>query len=216
MPVLSKILEKAVHQQLMEYLETNNLLSDLQFGYRRKRSTDLATVLLADSIRRAGDEGKLTGAVFLDLSKAFDTLGHDRLILKLKSYGVEGMALKWFTEYLFHRKLVVKIGQELSTPSSLECGVPQGSILGPLLFLIYFNDLGDCLLNCNLLQYADDTVIYVSSKNITDIENRLNEDMTAINHYRETNEHIINLKKGKTECVLFGTAKRISTFEVKN
>ena len=79
-----------------------------------------------------------------------------------------------------------------------------------------FNDLGDCLLNCNLLQYADDTVIYVSSKNITDIENRLNEDMTAINHYLETNELIINLKKGKTECVLFGTAKRISTFEVKN
>ena len=102
LPVLSKILEKAVHQQLMEYLETNNLLSDLQFGYRRKRSTYLATVLLTDSIRRAGDEGKLTGAVFLDLSKAFDTLGHDRLILKLKSYGVKGLALKWFTDYLFH------------------------------------------------------------------------------------------------------------------
>ena len=170
-----------------------------------------ALALLTDSIRKAGDNGLLTGAVFLDLSKAFNTLGHDRLLEKLKSYGVKGLAFNWFADYLFQRSQVVKLGQELSAPCSMLCGVPQGSILGPVLFLIFFNDFEDCLCLSKILQFADDTVIYVSSNCVSEIEAKLKTDMSAIFVYLKTNDLVINLKKGKTESVLFGTSKRIST-----
>lgn len=211
LPIVSKILEKAVHRQLIEYLERNNCLSQNQFGYRSQRSTDLATALFTDSIRKAADKGLLTGAVFLDLSKAFDTLDHSRLLEKLKSYGVKGLAYNWFSDYLFQRFQVVKLGQELSSPCPLMCGVPQGSILGPLLFLIFFNDFEGCLQYSKVIQFADDTVVYVSSNDVINIDGKLNHDMISIASYLECNDLVINLKKGKTESMLFGTAKRIST-----
>ena len=195
LPIISKILEKAVHHQLIDYLERNSLLSQNQFGYRNKRSTELATALLTDSIRKAGDNGLLTGAVFLDLSKAFDTLGHDRLLEKLKSYGVKGLAFNWFADYLFQRSQVVKLGQELSAPCSMVCGVPQGSILGPILFLIFFNDFDDCLCHSKILQFADDTMSYVSSNCVSEIETKLKMDMSAIFVYLKTNDLVINLSK---------------------
>ena len=208
LPAVSKILEKAVHHQLMNYIEGNNLLSDNQFDYRSMRSTELATMLFTDFIRKSADNGLMTGAVFLDLSKAFDTLGHDRLLQKLKSYGIKGLALQWFTDYLFQRSQIVKLGQERFSPCPLVCGVPQGSILGPVLFLLFFND---CILHCNVLQFADDTVIFVSSKKVCDIEYLLNSDLNSVSLYLNTNELVANLKKGKTESMLFGTAKRISS-----
>ena len=211
LPVVSKILEKAVHHQLMNYIEDNNLLSDNQFGYRSMRSTELATTLFTDFIRKSADNGLMTGAVFLDLSKAFDTLGHDRLLQKLKSYGIKGLALQWFTDYLFQRSQIVKLGQEHSSPCPLVCGVPQGSILGPVLFLLFFDDFSDCVHHCNVLQFADDTVIFISSKKVCDIEYLLNRDLNSISLYLKTNELVANLKKGKTESMLFGTAKRISS-----
>lgn len=209
LPVISKILEKAVHKQLIEYLEHNNLLSVNQYGYRSKRSTELATTLLTDTIRKEADHGMLTGAVFLDLSKAFDTLGHGRLLEKLKSYGIKGLSHQWFTDYLFMRYQVVKLGQELSDPCPLVCGVPQGSILGPILFLLFFNDFEDDL-SCRTIQFADDTVIFTSSKSVFQIESILNKDLTTIASYLKDNDLIINLNKGKTESMLFGTSKRIA------
>ena len=107
----------------------------------------------------------------------------------------------------------MKLGQQLSEPCPLVCGVPQGSILGPVLFLLFFNDFEDCLSRCNVLQFADDTVIYVSSKSVSEIETSLNIELSAISNYLKTNDLIINLKKGKTESLLFGTFKRISTAE---
>ena len=211
LPVISKIMERAVHRQLMDYLERNRLLSDKQFGYRSKRSTELATALFIDSIRRSGDNGLLSGAVYLDLSKAFDTLDHGRLLEKMKSYGISGSALTWFTDYLFQRSQVVKLGQELSDSRPLTCGVPQGSILGPIMFLLFFNDFEDCLQHSNVVQFADDTVIYLSSKSINEIEDNLNEDLASISTYLSSNDLVINLKKGKTECMLLGTSKRIAT-----
>ena len=150
----------------MDYLERNNLLSDMQFEYRSKYSTELATALFIDSIRSSGDKELLSGAVYLDLSKAFDTLDHGRLLEKKESYGVNGLALTWFTDYLFQRSLVVKIGQEFSNPCPLTRGVPQGSILDPILFLLFFNDFEECLHHSNVKQFANDTVIYLSSNSI--------------------------------------------------
>ena len=139
LPAVSKILEKAVHQQQMTYVEGNNLLSENQFGYRSMRSSELATAIFTDAIRKAADNGLITGAVLLDLSKAFDTLGHDQLLQKLRSYGIKGMALQWFTDYLFQRSQIVKLGQECSRPCPLVCGVPQGSILAWDLSCSYFS-----------------------------------------------------------------------------
>lgn len=101
LPILSKLLEKAVCTQLTNFLEINNLLSDCQFGYRANRSTDLATSSLIDDIRMSAEAGMLTGAIFLDLSKAFDTINHDLIIKKLASYGVLDVELRWFTDYCF-------------------------------------------------------------------------------------------------------------------
>ena len=127
LPVLSKILERTVHHQLMNYMEENGLL-------------------------------------YIDLSKAFDTIGHDLLFIKLSSYGILGNELQWFIDYMFNRKQVVNINASLSNPNPIFSGVPQGSILGPLLFLIFFNDFSSHLKHSRVILYAYETVIYVSHK----------------------------------------------------
>ncbi len=132
LPALSEILEKAIHRQLLSYLESNCLLSNKQFGFRVRRSTDMAVILVSDMIRQVAGKGKLVGAVFLDLSRAFDTINHGNLLTKLATYGIRGDELEWFTSYLFQRTQVVDIGNTLSQEKPLFSGVPQGSILGPL------------------------------------------------------------------------------------
>ena len=109
LPIFSKILERAIHSQLSEYLEQHQLLTDSQFGYRRKRSTKLASTLLCDDIRSSIDKGNFVGAVFIDLTKAFDTVGHGVLLDKLFEYGIEGTEIEWFTDYLFNREQYVCI-----------------------------------------------------------------------------------------------------------
>ena len=215
LPILSKLLEKAVRIQLTKFLESNNLLNDFQYGYREKRSTDLATASFIDDIRKNGDNGKLTGAIFLDLSKAFDTINHDLIIKKLASHGVLNIELKWFADYLFCRSQTVVVGNQYSAKSNVVCGVPQGSILGPLIFLIFFNDFPDHLSKTKCIQYADDTVIYFSSSDIDEIEHTLNNEINFLKKYFDINELILNLKIGKTESMLFGTAKRIGDKSLK-
>ena len=198
-----------MHYQLVNYLEKNNLLFERQCSYRKKRSTELATAYLVDEIRKAADKGLITGVLFVDLSEAFNTLGNSRLIIKLQSYGIKGQALQWFTDYLFACHQDVKFNNETSEKFPLTYGEPQGSILGPILFLIFFNDFEDSL-NFNIsLQFADDTVIYYSGKSITNIEEMLNYDLLSISKYLKCIELIINLDKNKTEAMLFGTAKRL-------
>ena len=209
LPVLSNILEKAVHCQFMDFLESNSLLSESQFGFRKHCSTKLATALLCDDIRSEMNKGNLVGVVYLDLSKAFDTIGHALLLNKLSAYGVGGKELQWFTSYLFNRMQVVALGNINSEPEPIYCGVPQGSILGPLLFITFFNDLVDSL-NSKVIKYTDDTVIYCANNDVEVLENLLNSEMKIIGSYCSENELLLNLKKGKTECMLFGTAKRLS------
>ena len=210
LPSMSKILEKVVFKQLMAHFEQNGLLSHFQYGFRRMRSTELAVTHLTDVIRREGENGNLTGCVFIDLSKAFDTISHSGLLSKFSTYGVRGTELAWFTDYLFCRSQVVQYKGVLSEPQPILTGVPQGSILGPILFIIFFNDVHKPLQHSKIITYADDSVIYTSSKDIDTIQRSLSEDMNNLCEWFKDNELIINLKKDKTESMLFGTAKRIN------
>ena len=208
LPILSKILERAMHSQLPSYLENNNLLTKCQFGYRKNRSKTHATTLLIDGIREQVDQGKLVGSCFIDLSKAFDTISHSQLLAKLKSYGIVNKELLWFTDYLFKITQIVEVDNTRGSEKPLFCGVPQGSTMGPLLFLIFFNDLVDHVRYSHVLKYADDTVIYVAATEMNEIENALTADLKSIDQYLRDNELVINLKKGKTEVMLLGTSKK--------
>ena len=188
LPIASKVLEKCVHSQVLNHLEDNKLLSDAQF---------------LDDIRKNMDKGQLTGAIFIDLRKAFDTLSHSLIISKLPEYGIIGVGREWFTNYLYARQQCVSLNGERSSFNPVNCGVPQGSILGPLLFIMHFNEIKASLKHCNLLMYADDTVIYYSHKNMEQIEEKLQVDFTNITSWLEDNQLVINLKKGKRKrCYL--------------
>ena len=182
---MSKILEKFVHKPLSDHLERNNLLFGHQFGFRSKRSTELAVTLFTDYIRKEADKGSLTGAIFIDLSKAFDTVSHASVLNKLPSFGISGKEFLWFIDYLFNRTQVVKCNGVFSEAVPLSCGVPQGSILGPLLFLIQFNAAYKVLKHSKIITYADDTVIYMSSTSLDEMEKKLSEDLTSLKSWFE-------------------------------
>ena len=209
-PSISKIIERVTHSQLSEYLESNNLISDCQFGFRKRRSTELATALFTDNIKKKVNEGKLVGSIFLDQTKAFDALSHAKLISKMRCYGILNKELEWFKDYLFDRTQYVQRGTILSDAGKVRSGVPQGSIIGPILFTLFYNDLPSCLKHSEVIIYADDTVIFVPGKDVEIIEARLSADMKRVYEWCTDNELILNLHKGKTESMLFGTSKNLS------
>ena len=151
----------------------------------------------------------MTGVIFVDLNKAFDSLGHAQILKNLPSYGIHGREQQLFANYLFNRKQAVRFDREISEFHDVTCGVPQGSILGPLLFLLTFDNVESVLRHSKIITYADDTVIYVSEKSKRDIEVKLNEDFCALVAWLESMHLVCNMKKGKTEAMLFGTQKRI-------
>ena len=167
--------------------------------------------LFTDQIHQAMDQGKLTGAVFIDLQKAFDTVEHCILLSKLPFYGIKDTEHAWRKSYLSNRYQFVQCGTAKSESRVVQFGVPQGSILGPLLFLIHINDLTMSAKYCNIQirVYADDKMRSFSHKNVNVIEESLTAEMTNITKWLDNNRLIINLKKGKTESVLFGIAKRL-------
>ena len=151
--IISKIIEKIACEQLTGYLDSNNLLYELQSGFRSSFSTDSCLIHLSDFIRKQQDKGHYTGMVILDLQKAFDTVNHKILLDKLQAMGVGQIAVQWSKSYLSGREQLVSIADKRSDFRTVSCGVPQGSILGPLLFLIYVNDM-KAAVNCKLLLYA--------------------------------------------------------------
>ena len=172
-------MECIISRQVYEYLCKNHLLSDDQFGFRRGSLTEHAVTYFADQIMMWMDKGLLTGAMFIDLRKAFDTVDHARLLLKLPAYGITGIRnnLHWFESYLFNRRHLVVFDGVKSAEESVTCGVPQGSILGPLLFSFLINGIDLQLKKSNIILYADDTVIFTSDKNSKEVAEKLNDDL---------------------------------------
>jgi hypothetical protein len=183
-------------------------LSPYQCGFRKSHSTETAAIAFTDSIRRNMDQGLLTGSVFIDLRKAFDTIDQSVLLNKLTKYGVNELELEWFNNYLLRRSQVVCLGNVVSGQCQVLSGVPQGSILGPLLFVIFVNDLPSVFSKCQVLMYADDTVIYCTSKTVPEIEQILTNEFACLCQWLLDNNLFLNVKK--TECLLFGTAPRLS------
>ena len=140
------------------------------------------------------DQGNINAAVFLDLAKAFDTVSHEIRLRKLELYGIGGVTLNWFRSYLSQRKQVCMIGENTSQARNITCGVSQGSILGPLLFLIYINDLPPCLRFSTPRMFADDTSITISSKSTTRLHRELNQDLNNIRDWLLANKLSLNIK----------------------
>ena len=174
LPIVSKVFEKEIFKQFYKHLNENNLISKFQSGFRPGHSTITALIQMCDNWYENMDNGKLTGVVFIDIRKAFDSIDHDILLKKLAYYGVLHMEHTWFQSYLASRKQQCQVNGFLSKKGEIICGVPQGSILGPLLFLVYINDLPNCLKKTTPCLYADDTQIYASSYDPVDLVNVMN------------------------------------------
>ena len=195
--IVSKILERSVYSQLSEFLDSNNLLFEYQSGFRSKFSTDTCLIHLLDYIKGNSAKGLFTGMIMLDLQKAFDTVDHDILCDKLKVMGVE--SVNWFRSYLSDRKQFVCINEVSSKSGHVSCGVPQGSILGPLLFLIYVNDMSMSIDNdCKLILYADDSAILFPHKNPDVISNKLGKVLESCSSWLVDNKLSLHLHTSKS------------------
>ena len=197
LPCFSKILERIMYNRLYKFLSENNLLYEKQFGFQANHSTDHAIIQLVDEIHNSFNKKAFTLGVFIDLSKAFDTVNHEILINKLKHYGVRNTSLNWFKSYLSSRKQFITYDHENTTIKNITCGVPQGSILGPLLFLLYVNDLYKASDLLNPIMFADDTNLFYSHSNIDTLFKTVNKELNYINEWFKANKLSLNISKTK-------------------
>ena len=188
-------------QTVYEFLEKHNCIYNLQFGFRAKHSTNHALIDITESIRAALDQGKMAGGVFVDLQKAFDTVNHEILIYKLNYYGIRGKINDWFRSYLTNRIQYVSILGHSSGIKYMKHGVPQGSVLGPLLFLLYINDLHQAIKFCKVYHFADDTNLLNISKDPKQLQKQINLDLKRLYKWLLANK--ISLNCSKTEFIIF-------------
>ena len=217
LPTVSKIFEKVVYKQLYDYFSENNLIYKSQYGFRHLHSTELAALELSDRLSNNLDDGEIPIAIFLDLSKAFDTLDHGILLSKLKHYGLNESALRWFSSYLTDRHQYIHFDGTDSDMSSISTGVPQGSVLGPLLFLIYMNDVSEASDKFHSILFADDTTLtdplctfdLSTSNNKYDkkkLSDSINLELQKIYEWLSVNK--LSLNVAKTKFMLFHYRQR--------
>ena len=212
LPVFSKVLERLMYNRLFDYINENRLLYKYQFGFQKGKSTNMAIILLVDKISEALENGDIAIGVFLDFSKAFDTVDHEILLKKLDIYGVRGKTKEWFSDYLSNRKQYVTYCGFKSNSKTITCGVPQGSILGPLLFLLYINDLAAVSNELFSILFADDSNMFIIGKDINVLCDQMNIALKNVQEWLFCNKLSLNVLK--THYMIF-TAKRKVVDDIK-
>ena len=209
LPSVSKIIERAVHLQLSTYLEQNKLISSRQFGFRLGKSTTTVLINFTHHILSKMDDGNITG-VILDLKKAFDTVNHELLIRKSKDLGMSGKSLAWFNSYLVGRMQQTVCGDAVSSKVKVPIGVPQGSILGPLFFLMHINGVELVLQFSRMTMFADDMAFYCSDTTRHNLQSKLNQDLHSISGWLQEHRLMLNIQKSK--FMIVGNKSRLQNF----
>lgn len=205
LPFFSKIFERVIYKRIFEFINRHGLLYRNQFGFRRNHSTTLALITLIDKIISGFNEGKSTLGVFIDYSKAFDTVNHSILLDKLYKYGIRGIGQQLISDYLRNRTQYVSFDNCNSRHRLITCGVPQGSILGPLLFLLYVNDIHTVSSSILPILFADDCNIFIQGKDIRNMATVLNSELQKLKLWIDSN--MLSLNITKTQYMLFSHTK---------
>ena len=198
---LSKIIEKIVYSRLYLFLEQEELLYSRQFGFRNNHSTTDDLIDITEKIREACDNKLYSCCIFLDLQKAFDTVNHNILLQKLAYYGVRGLANNWFRTFISQCVQFTSINKTNFDPHLITHGVAQGSVLGPLLFLVFINDLHKAIKNSDVHLFADNTNLLYSNKSLKKINKHINQDLSCLSKWLRSNK--ISLNTSKTEIIIF-------------
>ena len=207
LPVVSRLFERLIYDQLYEYLDSNKHLFIDQYGFRNLHSVVSCLLNCTNDWCVNIDRGKFTAMIFIDLKKAFDTVDHQMLLNKIRNYGVDGLEHQWFSSYLDNRRHFCKINGVCSDPAEISIGVPQGSCLGPLLFLLYINDLPFALKRAKATMYADDTAISFSSDNIEEIDAVVNAELSCLEKWLQGNKLPLNVVK--TQAMIIGSSQKL-------
>lgn len=215
LPVLSKIFERVMYNRLVNFLNRKNFFYKFQYGFRENHDTKIAIAELINNLQHNLDKGLVSVGIFIDLKKAFDTVNHKILLQKLYHYGVRGCAHEWFKSYLSNRKQFVKINNAESGLQDVTCGVPQGSIIGPLLFLIYVNDMVNSVMHGEVKMFADDTNIFYSSKNIHSMVSVIEDDLQVLNSWLKVNKLCVNVRKCNFMVIQGKNKKRVENVKIK-
>ena len=189
---------------------SRNIISyKYQSCFRTNHSTNSCLSYLSNKVLTGIEKGMLTGMILIDVQKAFDTINHEIILMKMKFLGFSKSTIAWFKSYLQDRKFVVNVADKQSNLSDLLCGVPQGSILGPLLFLLYVNDMPQAV-SSDLLLYADDSGLIFEGKDINIIENQLNKDFNSLCDWFIDNKLSIHFGEDKTKSIIFGSNRNLN------
>ena len=212
---LSKLIEKLISKRLVKFLDKFNIIKDNQYGFRSAHSTNHAIATISEKIRKNLDSREHTVSIFLDLSKAFDCVNHNILLDKLKYYGIRGVALEFFRSYLNNRQQFTIVNGVISDIFTIICGVPQGSTLGPLLFLLYINDISTASKFISIL-FADDTCLIMNNKNLKTLEEMCNRELKEIDVWFRANKLTANINKASKFMLSTASKNQMqSNFQIK-
>ena len=192
----------------MEHLTESKILYRHQSGFRKNHSTDACLSYLTDKILTGFDSGFSIEMILIDLQKALDTIHHNILLKKMSSIGFSFHSVTWFGSYLSNGRFQVNIRNKYSNVANINCGVPQGSMLGPLLFLLYINDMPQAV-DCELFLYADDSCLVYQHRDVKAIDTKLNKNVSNVCDWFVDSKVSIHFGEDKTRCILFGTKKRL-------
>ena len=195
LPFFSKLFEWLMYNRLIDFIEKHHLLYQFQFGFRKNHSTFMALVILLEKVTEALDNSEFAICILIDFRKAFDTVEHNILLQKLYHYGFRGNALQWFNSYLSNRQQYVNYNNTSSDMKLITCGIPQGSILGPLLFLLYINDIASVSSILFSILLADDTKLFYSSQKLQELSAVVNNELSKMIEWLNANRLSLNIDK---------------------